>query len=313
MFSTEFEMLCEAFPGVRLPTKRVRTTSESSAVPHSGPGTPRKCDPDVLRSSCQVPNKCQGLGACIDPSSTIKISKGGGGGGSNLDLCDGGMRSRTGSRSIRDFLRLVTSRSSSSSAADDNNDNNNRKSATAQNAGIVADGCHNDDDDGHVVLVSSSRLTQLMREDAMRERSKSDAGSIQRPQKKRRSANDDDDRGKTASDAERGEATGGAGPPPPSPGRRRRGGQNCCSTAVLQTLRVSGISVVSNGDGAKNPIHSPLSPLGRVMSPNHIGPAEFIELYRERAQSDPRPQARMEALANVRRKRVSIYSHPLDN
>ncbi len=63
-----------------------------------------------------------------------------------------------------------------------------------------------------------------------------------------------------------------------------------------------------------------LTPMSNLLSPNakskHIsddrngrssnfGPEDFIEMYRSRAYSDPRPRARAAALAAARRKRVS--------
>lgn len=275
---------------------RIRTTSESSAVSSTTRATTHhhRCDlhPGGLQRGTQCP--------LPHGADLAAASKGGGGGGgskgnvNHVDLLESGPRSRAGSKGIRDFLRLVTR-----SSADDGD----RKSANSEK--WRQDGCHGDGCHGGHVMVPPSRLSLLR--DSMRQRSRSDAGSIQRPPRKRSPY-----AVPATAEGELENGTGGCQCDAPPPGcrgcdpksPRHHHEANSGLEAALTTLRVSGFPI-SNGDPV-NPIHSPLSPLGRVKTPTHIGPAEFIELYRHRAHSDPRPQVRMTALANVRRKKVSI-------
>lgn len=319
-------MLCQPYPGIRLPS-RTRTTSESTTVVTPPSRHPQSVNWPGHHSSS------------TDPSGPRA---------GHLDIGDGGPRQRLGSKGIRDFFRLVTRPSSGDidrkNAA--GTDRKLRKATDLQQPHQSPAECH--------TALQGSRLNQL--KESFRPRSQSEASSI--PRRHHHASTGDAERGQAGIEPQTSNGTRTSiesevkssrrkwdkaetsipgrphqdkceadVPPrastPTPPGRseklRECGGTkgskngerlNIMDSTINNTLRVAGFPLGINGDTANH--LSPHSPNGRTkFLRGRIGPEEFIEMYRDRAFSDPRPQSRLEAVANVRMRRVGPPSFTL--
>lgn len=298
-------MLYESYPAIRLSSSRTRTTSESTTMV-----TPSSPHPQgVIQPGHQSPSP--------DPSGP-------------KDIGDGGFRQRTGSKGIRDFFRLGSRHSSS--------EDSDRKSKKATDTPPPPP--HSPAE------CQGSRLSQL--KESFRTRSHSDASSIlrrhqhasagdaerghagiepQTPNGTRHSIESEVkssrlkwDRAQTPifGRSHKGKCEDDVSTTSRSEKRREQGGTKVSKNderltvldSTLNTLRIAGYPQVMNGDSTGH--LSPHSPCSRPkFLRGRIGPEEFIEMYRNRAFSDPRPQSRLEAIANVRMRRVGSHYHRL--